>query len=144
MGLIVAALTALGLGSVYFIAAIPAAMALHLPWYLAALFSWIGYTLGGFLLLPLGPPIKNALIRRFGVSLDRSRHKPFWFIWDHFGLPGMCLFAPVTIGPQVGYLLGTLLGVPTRRLIIGLALGAIPWSLGIALSLLWGWRTFAQ
>lgn len=135
-----ACLTTVGLGFVYFVATIPAGMAMGLPWPLAAFCGWAGYSLGSVVVVVLGEPLRRWLARRFHFLPDRSRHAAFWKVWDRYGLPGMGLLAPVTIGPQGSTLVGLALGVPPRRLCLAVSLGVVPWCIGIGLVSAAGFR----
>lgn len=120
-----------GLGFVYFLSAIPAGAALGLPLWLAALAAWLGYAAGG-LLAYAGAPIRDALMRRFKIEARPAKPTLVHRAWERFGLLALGLLAPVTIGPQIGALLGVALGAPKGRLVLAIALGALPWAITFA------------
>lgn len=127
-------LTALGLGFVYFVAAIPAGVAAGSPVFLAALAAWVGYSLGGIVVLLAGTPLRVWITRKLKVDLHPDPTKIFWRIWERFGLWGLCLIAPVTIGPQATALICLSLGETPRRIQLAISLGILPWVIAFA----WG------
>lgn len=124
--------TVFGLGFVYFISAIPAAAALELPLWLAALAAWLGYSAGGILVALAGEPLRELLMRRLKIQPNPDKPSLVLRAWKRYGLPALGLLAPVTIGPQAGALLGIALGAHKGRLLLALSLGAIPWAIAFA------------
>jgi hypothetical protein len=123
-----------GLGTVYFIAAIPAGMALglHAGWAAAA--AWAGYAgIAGAAVL-LGAPAREWLARRFGWEVRRDPRRLFWRVWDSWGLPGMALLAPVTVGPYSAAFLALALGKQPGPVFAWIAIAAIPWCIGFAVA----------
>jgi len=125
-------LTALGLGFLYFVAAIPAGVAAGSPVALAALGAWLGYSLGGSVVLMAGTPLRDWIMRKLKVNPHPDPSKLFWRIWERFGLWGLGLIAPVTIGPQATALICLSLGEPPRRIQLAISLGVLPWVIGFA------------
>ena len=54
--------------------------------------------------------------------------------WARFGLLGLALLAPVTVGAQVGAVIGLSLGARPLRLWIALTLGGALWAAAITLA----------
>lgn len=133
-----AILSTFGLAFFYFIAAIPAGVALNLSPLIAALTAWASYSAGVGLVIVVGAPLRNWLMRRFNISTERDPDKLIWRIWDRYGLIGLSLLAPVTVGAQIGALLGLSMGVKPRSLLIGLSLGVVVWCIGIMLAVMLG------
>ena len=127
-----ALLLAFGLGFVYFIAAIPAAVAAGLPWPLAVLGAWAGYSAGALVVTMAGAPLRAWLARKLPLPTPNPE-KRFWRIWQRAGLPGLGLIAPITVGPQVAALLAVAAGSPAGRVTVALSLGALPWCALLAL-----------
>ena len=125
-------LTALGLGFLYFVAAIPAGVAAGSPVVLAALAAWLGYSLGGGVILLTGVPLRDWLTRKLKVNPHPDPSKLFWRIWERFGLWGLGLIAPITIGPQATALICLSLGETPRRIQMAISLGVFPWVIGFA------------
>jgi hypothetical protein len=119
--------TAFGLGFVYFIASIPAGVAAGTNVGLAAAAAWLGYTLGGALVLVAGAPLRCWLVRKLNIPVERDPSKFIWRVWDRGGLAGLGLLAPVTIGPQAGSLLALAIGEKSPRILLAMSLGVIPW-----------------
>jgi membrane protein YqaA with SNARE-associated domain len=136
--LFTAILSTFGLAFFWFIGAIPAGIALNLPPLIAAVTAWASYTAGAALIVIIGAPLRTRLMKRLNVSLEHDPKKLFWRVWDRYGLIGLSLAAPVTVGSQVGALLGLALGVPPRRLVIGMALGVAVWCVLITLGVVLG------
>ena len=127
-------LTALGLGFLYFVSAIPAGVATGSPVVLSALAAWIGYSLGGSVVLIAGTPLRSWITRKLKVDPRPDPTKLFWRIWERFGLWGLGLVAPVTIGPQATALICLSLGESPARIQSALSLGVLPWCAVLA----WG------
>lgn len=117
----------------YFIGAVPAGTALGLPPFAAALTAWASYSCGVALVAFGGTPLRNWLIRRFRLSLDPDPTKLFWRAWARYGMPGLALLAPVTLGSQMGALIGLALGTKPLPLVGWMAVGGALWSGAIAL-----------
>lgn len=128
-----ALLTAFGLGFVYFISAIPVSVLAGAPLCLASIVAWVGYCSGGAIILLLGTPLRTWLTKKYKISFVPNEEKLFWRVWNRYGLIGLGLIAPVTIGPQASALILLALGVPPAKIFFWLSLGAIPFALGMAL-----------
>ena len=122
-------LTAFGLGFLYFISAIPAGVALGMPVWAVAAVAWLGYSLGGAVILLLGVPAQEWLRKKWKISLSPDPTKLFWRIFERYGVIGLGLIAPITIGPQLTALLLLTLGIKPGKIFFAIALGAIPWVL---------------
>jgi len=125
-------ITSFGLGFVYFIGAIPAGVAAHAPLWSAALAAWLGYSLGGGVILLAGAPLRTWLLARLKVDVQPDPTKLFWRIWHRFGLWGLGLIAPVTIGPQATAAIALALGERPGRILSAIMLGVLPWVIVLA------------
>jgi hypothetical protein len=123
---------ALGLGFLYFVAAIPAGVAAGCPVPLAGLAALLGYSLGGGVVLLAGTPLRDWIMRKLKVNPHPDPAKLFWRIWERFGLWGLGLIAPVTIGPQATALICLSLGEQPHRIQMAISLGVLPWVTGFA------------
>lgn len=121
------ALTAFGLGFLYFISAIPAGVAAHAPVWVAVIAAWLGYSAGGLVVLLAGAPLRSWITRKLKINPTPDPTKLFWRIWHRFGIWGVSLIAPVTIGPQATAALCLALGEPPRRIQAAISLGITPW-----------------
>jgi len=134
-----AILTVFGLGIGYFLAAIPAGIALKLSPEVAALSAWAGYTAIGAAMLLIGTPARQWVQQKFRLSTEPDAKKLFWRVWRRWGMPGLGLLAPVTCGPYFAALIGLALGEKPLRVILWVAGGAIPWSIIFAVLAAAGW-----
>jgi hypothetical protein len=123
------ALTAFGLGFLYFVSAIPGGVAAHAPVWLAVVAAWLGYSSGGWVILLAGAPLRLWIMRRLRINPSPDPLKLFWRIWIRLGIWGLGLIAPVTIGPQGMALLCLALGESPSRIQLALSLGVAPWVL---------------
>jgi len=52
-------------------------------------------------------------------------------IWEKYGIVGLGLLAPMTLGAQLGAILGITLNADPRRLFLWLSLGGLVWSVAL-------------
>jgi hypothetical protein len=123
--------TAFGLGFLYFISAIPGGVAAHAPVWLAATAAWLGYSAGGFVVLAAGAPLRTWITRKMKIDPTPDPTKLFWKVWGRFGLWGLGLIAPVTVGPQVTAVIALALGESPRRIQLAISLGVLPWVIAL-------------
>lgn len=116
-----------GLGFVYFITAVPAGVAAGAPVWAAAAAAWAGYVAGGAVVLLAGAPLRDWLVRKLRIPVQRDPSKLLWRAWDRWGLAGLGLIAPVTVGPQATAVLGLAAGGNPWRILLAIALGVLPW-----------------
>lgn len=137
-------LAVFGLGIAYFIAAIPAGVAMELSPPVAAGCAWLGYTAIAALMLVVGEPARLWLNRKFKVSPHPNPEKLFWRVWLRWGMPGLGLLAPVTCGPYFAALIALTLGESPRRLMFWIGVGVIPWCIVFAILAATGVRFLGQ
>jgi len=133
-------MTAFGLGVVYFIAAIPAGVAAGANAWLAGVAAGVGYVVGGAVVLLAGAPLREWLVRKLKIPVERDPAKLVWRIWERGGLLGLCLLAPVTIGPQATAVIALAVGERTPRIMGAIALGVAPWCALLAALTAFGFR----
>ena len=121
--------TAFTLGFLYFISAIPAGVAAHAPVWAAAAAAWCGYSAGGTVILLAGVPLREWLLRKLKINHLPDPAKFFWRIWHRFGLWGLALIAPITIGPQATAALALALDESPGRIQLAICAGILPWVL---------------
>jgi len=127
--------TSFTLGFFYFVGAVPGGVAAGLPVWLATFTAWLGYSAGAAVMLLVGPPARTWVARKLRIPLERDPQKWIWKAWSRFGLTGLGLLAPVTIGPQTGCILALAVGEKPLKTFLSLSLGVIPWCLGFAIAL---------
>lgn len=132
-GFLIQVATVFGLGVAYFIAAIPAGVALGLPPAVSAISAWAGYVAIAAAMLLIGTPARNWVRNRFNISTEPDPSKLLWKIWLRGGLPGLALLAPGTCGPYIAALIALALGERPVRVILWIAAGALPWCIGFAI-----------
>jgi len=126
-------LTAFGLGFLYFISAIPAGVAANAPVWLAAVAAWLGYSVGGLVILLAGAPLRGWIERKLKINPTPDPSKLFWRVLHRFGLWGLGLIAPVTIGPQATAVIALALGESPRRIQLAISLGVAPWAIAFGI-----------
>lgn len=100
---------------------------MHLSPAVAAISAWAGYTAIGAAMLVIGTPAREWLRKKFHFSVEPNPEKLIWRVWQRWGMPGLGLLAPITIGPYFAALLALALGENPRRVILWIAGGVIPW-----------------
>ncbi len=135
-------LTAFGLGFLYFISAIPAGVAAQAPVWAAAVAAWLGYSVGGLVVLVAGEPLRSWITRKLKIDPQPDPSKLFCRVWHRFGIWGLGLIAPVTIGPQATAVIALALGESPQRIQMAISLGVLPWALGFAVMTDCGLKAF--
>jgi len=141
--MLIALLTAFALGFIYFVSAIPTAVLAGAPLWIATIMASLGYCMGSLSVLILGAPLRSLVTTKLKISLEPNEKKLFWRIWSRYGVIGLGLIAPITIGPQVSTLFLLALGERPRRILAWVSLGSIPWALGFALVVKFGIHAFS-
>jgi hypothetical protein len=132
--------TALGLGFLYFIAAIPAGVAAGANAWFAGVGAGMGYVAGGVVVLVAGAPLREWLVRKLKIPVERDPSKLVWRMWERGGLWGLCFVAPVTIGPQATAVIALAVGERAPRIALAIALGVAPWCLLFAALTAFGFK----
>jgi len=132
--------TAFGLGFLYFIAAVPAGVAAGAPAWVAGLAAGLGYLAGAAVVLLAGAPLREWLVRKLKIPVERDPSKLVWRMWERGGLLGLCLIAPVTIGPQVTTVIALAVGEKPRRILVAVAFGVLPWCVIVAVLTSFGFK----
>ncbi|HVO43229.1 MAG TPA: small multi-drug export protein [Aggregatilineales bacterium] len=108
---------------------IPAGLALGLPPLVVMITSTVSYSAGVVIVLVVGQPIRDWLMRKLGAKATGNPNSLVRRAWDRFGIIGLGLLAPMTIGSQTGALLGLALNAPPRKLLLWMVIGAMGWAL---------------
>lgn len=125
-----------------FWSAIPAGIALQAAPAAVALTVTVSYGAGAVLVVAAGTPLRRRIAQR--MERGAKPGKPNRMVtavqtaWNRFGLAGLALLAPVTVGAQIGAVIGLSLGARPLRLVIAMTLGAALWSILITLAVVGG------
>lgn len=138
-----------GLAFFYFWPAMPAGLALGLHPLVVVATATASYMSGVLVVLVLGDRAR-VLLRRLrrqeppAATADAVPPGRLRRVWERFGVAGLGLLAPMTIGSHTGALLGLALKARPRALLIWMTLGALGWSLALCLLALLGGTLLAS
>jgi hypothetical protein len=59
-------------------------------------------------------------------------------MWRRYGVIGFGIIAPMTVGAQIGAMIGLALNVPRGRLLVWMSIGALLWSVLLTVAVLLG------
>ena len=123
-----------------FWSAIPAGLALGLHPIAVIFLTSTSYISGILLVLLPARSIREWAMRRFGKNLDDSTQddRVYMRLWKRYGVIGFGLIAPMTVGAQLGAIIGVALNIPRNKLIIWMTIGVVAWSVGLTLLALAG------
>ncbi len=129
-----------GLAFFYFWPAMPAGLAMGLSPLLVVLTATLSYVSGAALMLIFGERVRNWIVRRLRRVRTPDPDSPGRLrqLWDRFGVVGLGLLAPMTVGAQTGALLGLALKARPRVVLLWMAVGALGWAVLILLAALLG------
>jgi hypothetical protein len=117
----------------YFWPSIPSGLALGLAPVVVVITTALSYIVGVALVLLLGKPVQQWLLRRFNKTVDNP-DSLLRRAWNRFGIIGLGLLAPITVGAQIGTVIGLALNAPPRKLFLSMALGAVLWSIALTIA----------
>ena len=112
----------------YFWAAIPAGLALGLAPLVVIATTSLSYISGAALVVFVGGRVREWVMKRLGKERVLNPDSLLGKAWSRFGVIGLGLLAPMTIGSQAGAALGIALGSPPRKAFLWLCVGGIAWS----------------
>ncbi|MCE7949353.1 MAG: hypothetical protein DYG88_18190 [Chloroflexi bacterium CFX4] len=142
---IAALLTVFGWAFFSFWSSIPAGMALSLSPEVVVLTATLSYGCGVGLVVGVGAPLRARLSRRLAkpdaaVPNPEPSRMQRWVhqAWERFGLFGLALLCPLTVGAQLGAVIGLSLGARPRHLVLLMTLGAGIWAILIVLAIRFG------
>jgi hypothetical protein len=119
--------------------AIPAGLALGLAPVTVVATTTLSYAAGAALVALFGGAVREWVLRR--VLRSRERVVPSGWLdgmLRRYGLVGLGMAAPMTVGAQIGAVIGLTLDMPPRRLFLWLTMGALAWSVLLTVGVLLG------
>ncbi len=139
---IAALITVFGWAFFSFWSAIPAGLALSLSPEVVIVTATLSYGCGVGLVVGVGAPLRSRLSRRLAnsetdVPKPEASRMQRWIhnAWERFGLFGLALLCPLTVGAQLGAVIGLSLGARPVRLVLWMTLGAGIWAILIVLAI---------
>ena len=108
--------------------------------WVAGLAAGLGYLAGAGAVLLVGAPLREWLVRKLKIPVERDPSKLVWRMWERGGLLGLCLIAPVTIGPQATAVIALAVAEKPRRILTAVALGVLPWCVIFAVLTAFGFK----
>jgi hypothetical protein len=118
----------------YFWPAIPAGLALGLSPLAVIVTTSLSYACGAAVVTLLGERVRGWVMRRLGRKADVNPDSLIRRIWQKYGLIGLGLLAPMTVGAQIGAAVGLAMNGQPRRLFVALALGGLIWSIALTIA----------
>ncbi|MBZ0295594.1 MAG: small multi-drug export protein [Anaerolineae bacterium] len=109
--------------------AIPAGLALGLQPLVVIVTTTLSYVCGVLLVVVPGVRLRAWVMRRYSRQATLTPGSLLHRVWERYGLAGLGLLGPMTVGAQIGAILGLSLDAHPRRLLLWMSLGALAWSL---------------
>jgi uncharacterized membrane protein len=125
--MLIKCLTVFGLGVLELWLAIPVGFGLGLTPLLAGLFAALGAILSVLMVLAVGAPLRNWLLR---LRKPKTEDKPTktQLIWNKYGIVGLGLLAPVVIGAHFGAAFAVAVGAPAQKTLLWFTVGIVVWA----------------
>lgn len=118
--------------------AIPAGLALGLSPVIVIAITTLSYSFGVAAIALLGNRIRRWTMHRFQQSAAAPINGRLHRIWERYGLVGLGVAAPMTVGAQIGAVFGIVLNASPRRLCLAMSFGALAWSIALTTACLVG------
>lgn len=120
-----------GLAFFYFWPAIPAGLALGLPPVIVIATTSLSYMSGAALVVLVGGRFRQWVMARLGRQDVLAPESLLGRTWARFGVMGLGLLAPMTIGSQLGAGLGVTLDKRPMKVLLWLCVGGLAWSIAL-------------
>jgi uncharacterized membrane protein len=104
----------------------------------------LSYASGTLVIALAGGRVRDWMIRRWGKNAGEPSNSRLHHIWERFGMIGLGLAAPMTVGAQAGAIIALALNTRRRSLIVWMTVGALLWSIGLTLLVLAGLSSVRQ
>lgn len=127
--------TIMSLGAVFFWGGFPAALAFKFHVLAAGLITAAGAETAVLLVLLLGKPIQEYMLRRFPAWMEKTRNGKAGAIFQKYGMPGLGLIAPVMPGAPQAALIGLALSARPRQILIWVSAGIVLWAVMVTIGL---------
>lgn len=136
-----------------FWSAIPIGLALNVSPIIVAITVTVSYGCGVALVVIMGTPLRERIRRRMESRQTEESDAPpapnrmvqmVQRAWSRFGLIGLSLAAPMTVGAQVGAVIGLSFGARPLWLVIAMTLGAGAWGIFLTVAIVAGLITISQ
>lgn len=141
MAILMQYLTVYLLGILELWIAIPAGIAFKMSVLATALMSGAGALTSGIIVLAVGAPLRNWLLRiktkktgSLGIIIQK--------IWNEFGIAGLGLIAPFFTGVHLGTAIALAFGCTWRKTLLWMTIGTVVWSFIIAVAAAAGFSLF--
>jgi hypothetical protein len=127
--------TIMSLGAVFFWGGFPAALAFKFPVLAAGLITAAGAETAVLLVLLMGKPIQDYMLRRFPAWLEKTRNGKAGAIFQKYGMPGLGLIAPIMPGAPQAALIGLVLSARPGQILIWVSAGIVLWAVMVTIGL---------
>ena len=121
------------LAFIYFWPAIPAGLALGLPPLVVIATTSLSYMSGVVLVVVVGGRFRQWVMNRLGRDSVLNPETLLGRTWARFGVIGLGLLAPMTIGAQMGAGLGITLDNRPMKVLLWMGIGGLLWSITLTL-----------
>jgi len=118
--------------------AIPAGLALGLSPIVVIVTTTLSYSSGAALVMLVGRRAREWVMRRIQRGDAAKPDGRIQKIWKRYGVIGLGLAAPMTVGAQAGAAVGLVLQSKPRQLMLWMVLGALAWSIGLTAAVMLG------
>lgn len=116
--------------------AIPAGLALDIHPLMVIFITSCSYISGILLFILPSQSVRNWATRKFGKNINSSITEGTLImrLWKRYGAIGFGFIAPMTVGAQLGTILGIALHVSRKQLILWMTVGVVVWSVGLTIA----------
>jgi hypothetical protein len=129
-----------GLGAVELWAAFPVAIGLRVRPVVAGLVAGAGSMTAVLVIVTIGGPIREWLLRRFGWGASgNEKSERVERLWHRYGEVGVGLLAPLLVGIPVGAAVCVALGINKAKIILYTGVVTAFWCVSLTVAMAFGW-----
>jgi uncharacterized membrane protein len=121
--------------------AIPTGIAFKMSVIATALVSAAGALTSGVIVLAVGAPLRNRLLR-LKTNNTGNINNNIQKIWNEFGIVGLGLIAPFFTGVHLGTAIAVALGCSWKKTLFWMSIGTVVWSFILSYAALAGFSFF--